>query len=99
VKPCSNGKIISGYVAHLKSKAPAKVYREGWYRADQAFYSRHGKNLGSAVSTIRRTAEAAGLGMILTEELNGNENPVVVLRDLHESQPSNTLNIVKPQPN
>jgi hypothetical protein len=37
--------------------------------------------------------------MILTKELTGNQNPVVVLGDLHESQPSNAPNIVKAQPN
>jgi predicted extracellular nuclease len=55
--------------------------------------------LGAAVSTIRRTAEAAALRMILTEEMKGNENPVVVLGDLNDSQLSNTLNILTGQPN
>ena len=99
VRPRANGKAISVYVAHFKSKAPAKIYQEGWYRADKNYYSKHSAALGAAVSTIRRTAEAAALRMILTEEMKGNENPVVVLGDLNDSQHSNTLNILTGQPN
>ncbi len=99
VRPRSNGKTISVYVAHFKSKAPTGLYREGWYRNDTTFYSKHSSALGAAVSTIRRTAEAAALRMVLTEEMKGNENPVVVLGDLNDSQHSNTLNILTGQPN
>ena len=99
VKPRSNGKTISVYVAHFKSKAPSKIYYEQWYKDDKNYYSKHSSTLGAAVSTIRRTAEAAALRMILTEEMKGNENPVVVLGDLNDSQLSNTLNILTGQPN
>ncbi len=99
VKPRSNGKTISVYVVHFKSKAPARLYKEGWYRADRTFYSKHSAHLGYAVSTIRRTAEAAALRMILTDEMKGNDNPVIVIGDLNDSQLSNTLNIVTGQPN
>jgi endonuclease/exonuclease/phosphatase family metal-dependent hydrolase len=37
--------------------------------------------------------------MILTEEMKGNENPVVVLGDLNDGSLSNTLNILTGQPN
>jgi predicted extracellular nuclease len=86
-------------VAHFKSKAPSKLFLENWYRSDKDYYSRHSSALGAAVSTIRRTAEAAALRMILTEEMKGNENPVVVLGDLNDSQHSNTINILTGQPN
>ncbi|WP_316364687.1 endonuclease/exonuclease/phosphatase family protein [Candidatus Thiodiazotropha sp. CDECU1] len=99
VKPRSNGKTISVYVAHLKSKAPSKIYYEQWYKDHKTYYSKHSSALGAAISTIRRTAEAAALRMILTEEMKGNENPVVVLGDLNDSQLSNTLNILTGQPN
>jgi endonuclease/exonuclease/phosphatase family metal-dependent hydrolase len=99
VRPRAKGDPISVYVAHLKSKAPAKVYEEAWYRQDKTFYGRHGTALGSALATIRRTAEAAALRMLLTEEMKDNENPVVVLGDLNDGQHSNTLNILTGQPN
>lgn len=99
VRPRANGKAISVYVVHFKSKGPTKLYREGWYRDDDEYYSKHSSALGAAISTIRRTAEAAALRMILTEEMKGNENPVVVLGDLNDSQHSNTLNILTGQPN
>ena len=99
VRPRRRGKVISVYVAHLKSKAPTSLYREGWYRDDNEYYKRHSKSLGAAISTIRRTAEAAALRMVLTEEMKNNDNPVVILGDLNDGQHSNTLNILTEQPN
>ena len=99
VQPRSRGKAISVYVAHFKSKAPTHIYREGWYRDDDDYYKRHREALGSALSTIRRTAEAAALRMILTEKMKGTDTPVVVLGDLNDGQRSNTLNILTGQPN
>lgn len=54
---------------------------------------------GSAISTIRRTAEAAALRILLTERLKGTQTPVVVMGDLDDGQHSNTLNILTGQPN
>ncbi|MGF1524750.1 MAG: endonuclease/exonuclease/phosphatase family protein [Leptolyngbyaceae cyanobacterium] len=99
VQPRSRGKDISIYVAHFKSKAPTKIYREGWYRDDDEYYKRHSEALGSALSTIRRTAEAAALRMILTEKMKHTDEPVVVLGDLNDGERSNTLNILTGQPN
>lgn len=99
VRPRQEGKVISVYVAHLKSKSPTQVYREGWYRDNDEYYKKHKDALGSAISTIRRTAEAAALRMILTEAMKKNDNPVVVLGDLNDGQHSNTLNILTEQPN
>ena len=99
VQPRSRGKAISIYVAHFKSKAPTKVYREGWYRQDDEYYKRHSEAIGAALSTIRRTAEATALRMILTEQLKGTNEPVVVLGDLNDGERSNTLNILTGQPN
>lgn len=90
---------ISVYVAHFKSKAPTRVYREGWYRDEDEYYRQHSEALGSALSTIRRTAEATALRMILTEQMKNTDAPVVVLGDLNDGESSNTLNILTGQPN
>ena len=97
IKPRSNGKQIDVYVCHLKSKRPTNIYREAWYSSST--YSKHGEAIGSAISTIRRTAEAAALRMMLTEQMKGTETPIIVLGDLNDSQHSNTLNIITGQPN
>jgi endonuclease/exonuclease/phosphatase family metal-dependent hydrolase len=99
IRPRANGKAISVYVVHFKSKGPTKIYREQWYRDDNEYFSQHRTSIGAAISTIRRTAEATALRMILTEEMKGNANPVVVLGDCNDGQRSNTLNILTGQPN
>jgi predicted extracellular nuclease len=99
IKPRANGKVISIYVVHFKSKGPTRLYREQWYRDDKDYYSKHSTAIGSAISTIRRTAEAAALRMIITEEMKGTDTPVIVLGDCNDSEHSNTLNIVTEQPN
>ena len=99
IRPRSNGKVISIYVVHFKSKVPTKVYRNGWYKNDSNYYSKHRNSLGAALSTIRRTAEAAALRMILTDEMKKSDTPVVVIGDCNDGQHSNTLNIITGQPN
>ncbi|MBB03187.1 MAG: nuclease [Planctomyces sp.] len=99
IKPHDDSSEISVFVAHLKSKMPAQVDREDWFKADKPFYKRHREGVGAALSTIRRTAEASALRMLLTEEMKGNDNPVVVLGDLNDGKKSNTLNIITGQPN
>lgn len=99
IKPRSDGEEISIYVAHFKSKAPTQLFREGWYKDDNEYYKRHSEALGAGISTIRRTAEATALRMILTEEMKGTDTPVMVLGDLNDGQHSNTLNILTGQPN
>jgi predicted extracellular nuclease len=98
IAPRDDEPAVLVHVCHLKSKAPAPVYREDWYRGDPEFYGRHRTALGAAVSTVRRTAEATALRMMLTEEMKGTATPVVVLGDLNDGQHSNTLNIVTDQP-
>jgi len=99
VRPRAQGNAITVYVAHLKSKAPTRIYREGWYRDDDEYYKPHTEAIGSALSTIRRTAEATALRLILTERLKGTDEPAIVLGDLNDGQTSNTLNILTGQPN
>ena len=99
IKPHDNSGVISVYVAHLKSKMPAQVFNEDWFNGNKTFYKRHTEGIGAALSTIRRTAEAAALRMILTEKMKGNNDPVVVIGDLNDNKKSNTLNIITGQPN
>jgi endonuclease/exonuclease/phosphatase family metal-dependent hydrolase len=99
IRPRSKGKIISVYVAHLKSKTATKVFRESWYREDSDYYGNHSEAFGEALSTIRRTAEATALRMLLTDAMKHNDNPVVVLGDLNDNQQSNTLKIITGTPN
>ena len=99
IKPRAEGESISVYVAHLKSKSPSEVWREGWYRADTDFYKRHRTHLGYTISTLRRSAEAAALRMLIIEELKDTDRPLVIIGDLNDSQLSNTLNILTGQPN
>ena len=96
IKPKSNAPEISVYVCHFKSKGPTKIFREGWY--EKEVHSKHAEGIGGALSTIRRTAEAMALRMILTEEMKGTARPVVVLGDCNDGQHSNTLNIMTGQP-
>lgn len=75
---------ITVFACHLKSKLPARSVNDA--------------ALGSAASTIRRTAEAAALRMILDEHMAGAGTPTVVIGDLNDDPLSNTLNILTTQP-
>jgi predicted extracellular nuclease len=86
------------FVAHLKSKLPERISDEDFYEADPDRFKPHATALGAAISTIRRTAEAAALRILLTEVMKGTVTPVLVLGDLNDGQHSNTLNIVTDQP-
>ncbi len=99
IKPHAQSTPISLYVVHLKSKAPTEIYREGWYRGDKDYYSKHSENIGYTLSTLRRSAEASALRMVIVDQIKDNDQPVVVLGDLNDGQLSNTLNIITGQPN
>jgi hypothetical protein len=99
IRPRKNGKIIHVFVMHLKSKLPTKVYWESWYRENSEYYKKHSDGIGYAISTIRRTAEAAAVRMILVDLMKGTDTPVVILGDMNDAQMSNTLNVVSGQPN
>lgn len=86
------------FVAHLKSKLPTRIDGEPWFAEDRDLYRPHATALGAALSTIRRTAEAAALRVLLTDVLKGTTTPVLVLGDLNDGQHSNTLNILTEQP-
>ncbi|MGA9117658.1 MAG: endonuclease/exonuclease/phosphatase family protein [Bacteroidota bacterium] len=89
--------LVHFYVCHLKSKGPTTLSREPWY--DKEVHGMHHVALGAAVSTIRRTAEAAAIRVILNEVMRENDQPVIVVGDINDGQNSNTQNILTEQPN
>lgn len=86
------------FVTHFKSKLPTELSEEPWYEADPEKYKNHRTAIGAALSTIRRTAEATALRVILTDAMKGTVTPVIVLGDLNDGQHSNTVNILTEQP-
>lgn len=86
---------IEVFCAHLKSRLPTRL-DEAEYRDDAI--RPHGTALGAALSTIRRTAEAAALRVILNEVMTATHTPVMVLGDLNDNTLSNTLGILTDQP-
>lgn len=98
IKPRTSGPEVHVFVCHFKSKGPTRLDKEPWYKADKATYGKHATALGAALSTIRRTAEAAALRFLLTDLMRGNDVPVIVLGDINDGQHSNTQNILTGQP-
>lgn len=96
VQPHPDTPVIHVFVAHFKSRRPTELWREDWYEAD--LHKDHLNALGYAVSTIRRTAEATALRMIITNLTKGTNTPVVVIGDMNDGKLSNTLNILTEQP-
>ena len=97
IQPLQKASPIHVYVCHLKSKGPTLVLREPWY--ERGVHAPHSEAIGAAISTIRRTAEATALRVILTDRLKNTDEPVVVLGDVNDGTLSNTLNILTGQPN
>ncbi len=83
------------YVCHFKSKMPTVIDDEAWFGDE---YKPHRTALGAALSTIRRTTEAAALRFLLTGEMKTTDVPVIVLGDINDGQHSNTANILTEQP-
>jgi endonuclease/exonuclease/phosphatase family metal-dependent hydrolase len=86
------------FVAHLKSKLATRIDAEAWFDEEPELYRPHATALGAAISTIRRTAEAAALRVLLTDVMKGTTTPVIVLGDINDGQHSNTVNILTEQP-
>lgn len=86
------------FVAHLKSKLPTRIDTEDWFAESPDLYEPHATALGAAISTIRRTAEATALRVLLTDVMKGTTTPVIVLGDVNDGQHSNTVNILTEQP-
>jgi len=86
------------FVTHLKSKLPTQMSSEEWFTKNPDLFKPHQKALGAGISTIRRTAEAVALRVLVTDALKGTGTPVVVLGDINDGQASNTANILTEQP-
>ena len=86
---------IEVFCCHLKSKLPTRLDKDEF---DNPAVRPHQTALGAAISTIRRTAEAAALRVILNQTMVDNDAPTVVLGDLNDGQLSNTLGILTDQP-
>lgn len=99
IKPRADEEEIVIFVCHFKSKGPTKVYNEDWFKEKKDLYKNHTEAIGGAISTIRRTAEATAVRLMLTDILKGSDIPVVVMGDINDGQHSNTLNIITGQPN
>jgi Endonuclease/Exonuclease/phosphatase family len=83
------------FVTHFKSKLPTEIDDEDWF---EERFKPHRTALGAALATIRRTAEATALRVLLTGVLKGSKTPVIVLGDVNDGQHSNTVNILTEQP-
>ncbi len=86
------------FVCHFKSKQPTPIDKEDWFKQRPDTYRDHRAALGAAISTIRRTAEAAALRFALTLEMKHTDAPVVVIGDVNDGQHSNTVNVLTEQP-
>jgi len=97
VQPDSRTPVIHVFVCHFKSRRPTQIWRErSWYEKD--VHGPHANALGYAISTVRRTAEAAALRMIITNVTKKTDTPVVLLGDMNDGKASNTLNVLSEQP-
>jgi predicted extracellular nuclease len=86
---------IEVFCTHLKSKLATPLddpeYRDPAVRP-------HAMALGTAISTIRRIAEAAALRIVVDGALRGGDRPVVVLGDLNDGTFSDVLAVLSGQP-
>ncbi len=97
IRPVESAPEVHVFVCHFKSKGPTWITGEKWYEKET--HSKHQEAIGSALSTVRRTAESCALRMIITELTKKSDVPVVVLGDVNDGILSNTLNILTGQPN
>ncbi|MGB7336077.1 MAG: endonuclease/exonuclease/phosphatase family protein [Salaquimonas sp.] len=98
VKPREDVEDVHVYVCHFKSKGPTKIFKEKWYNENKNKYQDHTESLGYSLSTIRRTAEAAALKVLITKQTKKTDIPVVVLGDVNDGIDSNTMNVLTGQP-
>lgn len=97
VQPDERTPVIHVFVCHFKSRRPTQIWRErSWY--EKEVHGPHLNALGYAISTVRRTAEAAALRVLITQLIKNTDTPVVVIGDMNDGKDSNTLNILSEQP-
>jgi endonuclease/exonuclease/phosphatase family metal-dependent hydrolase len=95
VKPKRRGAPeMSLFCVHLKSKRPIELDA-----SEKRLLPSEGEvALGSALATIRRSAEAAALRLLLNDRMLGNDDPFVVLGDLNDDYLSVSTTIVTGDP-
>jgi len=99
IKPVQGNKEtpdILVYVAHFKSKLPMDL---DLIEKQKPSIKMHQTAIGGALSTIRRTAEAAALRVLLNKDMKGTNTPVVVMGDLNDTEHSVTNTLVTGDPN
>ena len=97
VRPDRRTPVIHVFVCHFKSRRPTQIWRErSWY--EKEVHGPHANALGYAISTVRRTAEAAALRVIMTNLTKKTDTPVVLIGDMNDGKESNTLNVLSEQP-
>ncbi len=95
VKPKRRGAPeMSLFCAHLKSKRPIDL--DSTEKRVLPFEDEVA--IGAALSTIRRSAEASALRLLLNERMLGNDDPFIVLGDLNDDYLSVSTTIVTGDP-
>lgn len=97
VKPLSPGNApdIRVFVGHLKSKRPTYLDREEEQRPE---VKAHDDAIGSALASVRRTAEAAALRVMLNKSMTGNVTPHVLLGDMNNGSLAVSTSILTGEP-
>ncbi len=80
--------------AHLKSKRPIRLDRP----ERDKLPTEDENAIGAALATVRRSAEAAALRVLLNKRMLGNDDPFVVLGDLNDDYLSVSTTIVTGDP-
>ena len=95
------GRELAIRVAHLKSKRPMELDRRHYAapRGQPNPWSPYWEAIGSALSTVRRAAEATALRMLLTDAMLAEPQlPVALLGDLNDGTLSVTTTLVSGEP-
>jgi hypothetical protein len=94
----NKGREIAVWVSHLKSKRPTDLDPRHYRRPPRGQpnpWLPIAEPIGSALSSVRRAAEALALRMLLTEQMLAEPNlPVVVTGDLNDGTLSVTTTLV-----
>lgn len=94
VKP-KKGPPIRVMCAHLKSKRPMNLDKQ---ERENPAVAPHADAIGQALASIRRTAEAAALRVVLNESMLGNDIPHVLMGDLNNGSLSVSTGILTGDP-
>ncbi|MEM7671103.1 MAG: endonuclease/exonuclease/phosphatase family protein, partial [Pseudomonadota bacterium] len=81
--------------AHLKSKRPMNLDKQ---ERENDVVAPHADAIGQALASIRRTAEAAALRIVLNQSMSGNETPHVLMGDLNNGSLSVSTGILTGEP-